>query len=183
MMANESLDLIGETLQHLNESKVPGDVVEAGCNNGMTSIFIASVLEGSGRTLHCYDLFSPIPESCVHMPSETGDSYVPLADVQTFQKLFSDNPDVPCPKTYAGAFSETMPTQLPETIAFALIDADYYQSVKDALIAILPRLSQGGIVAVHDWEQHKWGAGVQQAVREVWSGNVDYNRGLAVICK
>lgn len=181
MMAEESLDLLWRLIEDLDKRGVPGDIVEAGCNNGLTSLFLASAIPKGNRTLHCYDFFAPVPATCVKLPGEAGETYVPTAARKSFRQAFADHPDLPYPKLHAGNFSETMPSELPKQIALALIDADYYASTRVALQAILPRVSKGGFIAIHDWEQVKWGPGVQQAVKETWTGPVSYKDGLAVI--
>jgi O-methyltransferase len=50
-----------------------------------------------------------------------------------------------------GWFSEVTADDLPEAIAFAFLDGDYYLSVKDPLKSIWPRLSPGAIVVVDDY--------------------------------
>ena len=40
---------------------------------------------------------------------------------------------------------------LPTTISFALLDGDFYESIKTSFALIAPRLSEGGIMAVHDY--------------------------------
>lgn len=181
MMAPESLDLIGEQLADLNKRGISGAVVEAGCNNGLTSLFIASVITGTTRTLHCYDFFGPIPKSLAQLSNEDGESYVPLPQTHEFHMLFLTHPGVNMPIIHPGPFDMTMPKELPRQIAFALIDADYYASTRHALASILPRMAKGGLILIHDWEQVKWGPGVQKAVGEVWKGAVGFQRGLAVI--
>lgn len=181
MMAEESLDLLWRLIEDLDKRHVGGDIVEAGCNNGLTSLYIASVMEKGGRILHCYDFFAPVPAACVQLPEEAGESYVPTAQRKDFRQLFSEHPKLTYPKVHAGNFTATMPSELPEKIALALIDADYYASTRYALSQILPRMSREGFVAIHDWEQVKWGPGVQRAVHEIWKGPVSYKQGLAVI--
>lgn len=150
MMAKESLDLIGWLIADLNNRGINGDIVEAGCNNGLTSIFISSLIANSERKLHCYDFFCPIPENCSTITTETGPTGLPTPDLSIFRKLFADYPSVPMPEIHQGSFEHTMPSELPRSISLALIDADYYSSTRWALSKILPRVILGGVVAIHD---------------------------------
>lgn len=168
MMAEESLLRLQLRLQHLNSINEPGDVVEAGCNNGLTSIFLASIMQGSSRWLHCYDAFAELPVSVATLPTEAGNSHVPLPTQKAFHDLFNQHPEVKTDRmeVHIGLFSDTMPGQLPDQIALALVDCDYYLSIKQALSSILPRLTPHGSVFVHDWGQEKWGVGVAKAIEE-----------------
>ena len=51
-------------------------------------------------------------------------------------------------------------------IAFAHVDVDLYQPIKDCLLFILPRLVSGGVVIVDDFGYPR-NPGVEKAVREV----------------
>ena len=55
------------------------------------------------------------------------------------------------PIIHPGWFEETLPNGLPESIAFAHLDGDFYDSIKVSLEYIYPRLSQGAICLIDDY--------------------------------
>jgi O-methyltransferase len=40
---------------------------------------------------------------------------------------------------------------LPDKIAFAFLDGDFYESIRDSLRLVGPRMSEGGVIVVHDY--------------------------------
>ena len=141
---------------------VKGDIVEAGCFRGLTAVFLAEILLhlGSDKKLYLYDSFEGLPSSTVEDQIEE----IGLFAVNTSVVL--DNfSGLPKPIICKGWFQDTMPSQLPSQVAFAHLDCDLYGSIKLALENIYPRLSTGGIIAIHDYEHPKF-KGVKKAVDE-----------------
>jgi O-methyltransferase len=103
------------------------------------------------KQLHAYDSFEGLPE-----PGETdqrdgvyskGNMAVPVERLkQKFKEL-----KLELPHLHKGWFSETVPSQLPEKISFALIDGDLYSSTMDVLPHVYARMSPGaiGMIAVY----------------------------------
>lgn len=156
---------------------VPGEIVEIGCNNGYTSAFLGLVMRDQRqfhRALHLFDSFRGLPEPGPH------DAYLKkgelLANPAHVRELF-DRFELPRPTIHEGWFEETLPDRLPELVAFAYIDADFYQPTKHALESLYPRLVRGGIVIVDDYADtarnpRAWDAlaGVKLACDEVMRG-------------
>ncbi|WP_175692227.1 TylF/MycF/NovP-related O-methyltransferase [Burkholderia ambifaria] len=131
-------------------SRVPGDVVELGCNAGKTTVFFRMILDyyKVGKTIHVYDSFEGLPA-----PGERdaylreGDCRCTASDLkETFKKW-----DRTLPEIHKGWFDKTLPEQLPDQIAFAYLDGDFYESIKISLETIYPRLANGAIVIVDDY--------------------------------
>ena len=57
---------------------------------------------------------------------------------------------------------------LPDKISFAFLDGDFYESIKDSLRLVENKMSDGGIIIVHDYENSAL-PGVKKAVDE-WVG-------------
>ena len=55
------------------------------------------------------------------------------------------------PEYFFRRFNETLPDGLPERIAFAHLDGDYYDSIKVSIEHVYPRLSCGAICLVDDY--------------------------------
>ncbi len=58
---------------------------------------------------------------------------------------------LPLPKIKKAWFSELTPADLPDKIAFAFLDGDYYESIMDSLRLIWSKLSEGAVVIVDDY--------------------------------
>ena len=69
-------------------------------------------------------------------------------------------------------FSELEDEDLPEKIAFAFLDGDFYESIKDSLRLVEKKLLPGGIVLVHDYTNEAL-PGVAKAVDE-WNSDKKY---------
>lgn len=143
-------------------SGVPGDVVELGCNRGKTSVFFGMLLRhyGSSAELHLYDSFQGLPAPCQH------DAYLHegelVADVAEVEDNFRKWQLAP-PRLHPGWFQETLPSALPDQIAFAYVDVDFYDSTKICLESIYPRLAPNAVVMIDDYCD-------SQVNRNAWPG-------------
>ena len=54
---------------------------------------------------------------------------------------------------------------MPEQIAFAFLDGDYYASIRDSLALVWPRLTPGAVIIVDDYANEKL-PGAARAVDE-----------------
>lgn len=134
--------------------KLPGDVVEFGCYAGDTSILLAEALkQAPDKWLYLYDSFEGLPEKTAADNSPEGWRFQagelkvsPDAVAHKFKKL-----SLPDPVIVKGWFNELTDDDLPSQISFALFDGDFYESIKTSFEKTIPRLSQGGIIVVHDY--------------------------------
>ena len=130
---------------------VEGDVVELGCNEGQSAVLMQKVIEGHRCTkeLHLYDSFEGLPT----VSDADGSSYGE-GDLATTEEVVRENfatHTLRQPSIHRGWFSDTLPTQLPEKIAFAHLDGDLYQSILVSLQHTYPRLSKGAICLIDDY--------------------------------
>lgn len=134
---------------------VPGEVVEIGCNRGQTSVFLRMVMDrfAADRELHVFDSFQGLPApwaedrrngSCLLME---GLCRATPADVLDSFARWNLCP----PVIHEGWFSDTLDCQLPHTVAFAYLDADFYESTRTSLECIYPRMAPGAIVVLDDY--------------------------------
>ena len=65
-------------------------------------------------------------------------------------------------------FNELKDLDLPEKIAFVFLDGDFYESIRDSLKLVVPKMSDGGVLVVHDYNNPAL-PGVKKAVDE-WGG-------------
>ncbi len=157
---------------------VEGDFVEFGCYKGDTSLLLADVLRGSGKRLWVYDSFEGLPEKSVFDESvlgqdfRSGELFVTKREVkERFLRA-----GLPVPMIKKAWFSDLTASDLPEKIAFAFLDGDFYESIKDSLKLVEQEMAEGGFLIVHDYTNNAL-PGVRKAVDE-WGMN---GRKFAVI--
>ena len=148
--------------------EIKGDFVEMGCYKGDTSLVLAEILKGTVKRLFIYDSFEGLPmrgekdESVLGQDFREGELKVSKREVK--ERFLRAGLAVPIIKK--GWFSELSDLDLPDEIAFAFLDGDFYESIKDSLRLVLPRLTKGGILIVHDYTNPAL-PGVKKAVDEI----------------
>ncbi len=139
--------LVSQTLAY----DVAGDLVEVGCNEGQSSVLIATILRdfGSEKKLHVYDSFEGLPaaDDVDGLTYQKGDlATTEGALIKNFRSY-----GLPLPTIHKGWFNETLPTGLPDRISFAHLDGDFYDSIKVSLENVYPRLSRGAVCLIDDY--------------------------------
>jgi O-methyltransferase len=129
---------------------VPGAVVELGCNAGLTSVWLAQLIQDYApeRELHVFDSFKGVPDPGEH------DAYLKRGDCPATLAQLEENFAqwrLPGPTVHAGWFDETLPGGCPDEIAFAYLDGDFYESIKVSLEHVYPRLAPGGTIVIDDY--------------------------------
>lgn len=147
---------------------IEGDIVELGCWKGGTAKTLGLVQKwkGTNKELHLYDSFEGLPEL-------TDEDYPDSGPTDFFKKgsfdmklswLYHNMLGIPH-YIHKGWFCETCPQELPEKIAYAHLDGDTYNSIKESLEYVYPRLTKGAICVVDDYQFHLL-PGVELAVSE-----------------
>ncbi len=151
---------------------VEGDFVEFGCYRGDTSLLLAEILQNvANKRLFLYDSFEGLPkkkpedESPVGMEFQQGELLVTKREVK--ERFLHAGLKVPVIKK--AWFDKLTEDDLPEKVAFAFIDGDFYDSIKTALIKIEGRVAPGGVVLIHDYYNPAL-PGVAKAVDEWLKG-------------
>ena len=131
---------------------VPGDFVELGCNEGKSAALFQTVIDhyGGNRSLHVYDSFEGLPA----VTQADGDTSYYAGQLSTTQDQLVANfksAGLKPPHIHIGWFDKTLPTGLPERIAFAHLDGDFYESIKISLEYVYPRLSRGAVCLIDDY--------------------------------
>lgn len=178
---------------------VPGDYVEFGCYRGDTSLLLAEMLrkdavsdwpveksvEKSVKKLWIYDSFEGLPEKGEKDESEVGKDFRrgELSVTKREVKARFLRAGLPVPIIKKAWFNELAEVDLPEKIAFAFLDGDLYESIKDSLKLVENKMSNGGVIIVHDYNNPAL-PGVAKAVDE-WlrdkNMEMERNGSLAVI--
>lgn len=148
---------------------VQGDFCELGCFEGDTSLLFAELLAApeTDKKLWIYDSFEGLPEkgeedfSVAGAAFKAGELFVTKREVK--KRFLRAN--LPVPIIKKAWFEELTETDLPEKIAFAFLDGDLYSSIKVSLELVQGKMSEGGVVVVHDYNNLEL-PGVTKAVDE-----------------
>lgn len=128
-------------------SKINGDFVELGSFTGQCATLFQKLIEmhNSDKTLHLFDNF----ETKFNVKGSVQDALI-----ENFKTA-----GLRLPVIHKGFFENTIPDQLPETIAFAHIDCGYggdpvaHKKVMiHCLESIYPRMSKNGICVLMDYQ-------------------------------
>lgn len=152
---------------------IEGDVVELGCYKGMTSLRMQEILSKSGldKKLYLYDSFSGLPEKQEADGSPAGMQFVAgelPASKKEVIRLFKQS-GLPMPHIRKAWFSELTPKDIPDKVAFAFLDGDFYESIMDSLKLVWTTLTKGAVVVVDDYQNEQL-PGAAKAVDE-WLKN------------
>ncbi len=176
----ETEELLRLAKSTLNNS-VEGDFVELGCYRGDTSVLLQRLLKESGKLsekkLWIYDSFAGLPEKTSEDSSVAGDQFKAgelfVSKREVLEKFKRSG--LPLPIVKKAFFEKLDPEKdLPEKIAFAFLDGDLYGSIKTSFELVLPKLSEKGIIVVHDYNNPEL-PGVSKAVEEFLNQNPDFS--------
>jgi O-methyltransferase len=185
----DELRVLLQSLEKVVTSGVAGSVVELGCYKGTASLFMQRLLDahGDGRQLCLYDSFEGLPEKTTPDASPLGIQFVAgelLASCKDVTSNFR-RAGLRTPEIRKAWFADLRPEDMPRSIALAFLDGDYYESIRDSLRLVWPRLSPGAIVVVDDYANQAL-PGAARAVDE-WlrshQGSIRVAHSLAVVGK
>ena len=166
MIHKNQLKFILEQLELTIQNNVEGDVVELGCNEGTTSLFIRRLLDyyKSDKNFYVYDSFQGLPEVTNQDISRTERQFTAGGCKTEKEKLIDnfDSAELSYPIINEGWFKEIPDQQYPDKISFAFFDGDFYTSILDSFDKVYSKLSTDAIVCIHDFG---WNVlpGVEQA--------------------
>lgn len=167
----DGLQVIWGNLIGILDQHIPGDIVEFECYVGTTSLVIRKLLDDTGesgkREFHVYDSFDGLPEkteqdmSAVGIDFRAGKLSVRKRDfIREFRGAGLETPTI-----HKGWFNELTAHDVPERIAFAFLDGDFYSSIIDSLRLVWPRMAPGGILVVDDYRREAL-PGVSRAIQD-----------------
>lgn len=174
-ISTDEILAITRELRAVIKNGVRGDVVEFGCYLGTTSIHIAKTL--ALHDLHeyyVYDSFDGLPDKSNHDTSPLGVQFK-SGELTASKKQFINNmkqAKVKLPYIKKAWFSDLSPIDIPEEIAFAFLDGDFYDSIKQSFKLIEKNMSKRSVIIVHDYNNPAL-PGSAIATNE-WLRNRDY---------
>lgn len=183
---NETKIILRE-LRKVISGVVEGGVVEFGCYIGTSALLISEYLKktGSNNAFHVYDSFEGLPEKSEQDESPAGTQFKAGELLATKSQLIRNykQAHLPLPIIHKGWFEDLTAKDIPDKIAFAFLDGDYYSSVMSSLKLIWPKLTTGAVVIVDDYVSDAL-PGAQKAVNE-WlarhPAKLHTEAGLAII--
>jgi len=133
------------------ENTHPWLVCDLGCNTGDSSILITKLLRShnSDRKFAVYDSFEGLPPA-----KEIDGEIYKEGYCKTNEDVLRNNfkkYNLPVPEIHKGWFQDTLPDGLPERIAFAYLDGDFYDSILVSLQYVYPKLSPGAVCLIDDY--------------------------------
>lgn len=189
-VSTRDIELILREVCRILDRNIAGDVVELGCYIGTTSVFIRRVLDeyqqSDERAFHVYDSFEGLPPKHQADQSVAGDAFQ-AGELAVSKKQFLQafqRAGLRTPIVHKGWFSDLRPPDVPEQIAFAFLDGDFYESIRDSLQLVWPRMAAGGTVLVDDYQREAL-PGATKAVDEFLRGktyrNLRVSQNIAII--
>lgn len=179
-----ALEVVLGQLEKVLASGVEGAIVEFGCYIGTTSLFIRRLLDEVARKhrganqsdthqFHVYDSFEGLPAKRPQDMSPVGADFK-RGELSVSKKqllLQFQRARLRAPFVHKGWFNQLTDREVPEKIAFAFLDGDFYDSIRDSLQLVWPRLQPGGIICIDDYQRETL-PGVEQAVHDFFQGQL-----------
>jgi O-methyltransferase len=185
-VSKEQLAVILSKLERVMP-KLDGAVVEFGCYIGTTSLFIRRLLNALAdqREFHVYDSFEGLPPKTIKDESRAGEQFQ-AGELSVSKKRFLrefQKTSLRPPVIHKGWFSDMTAHDVPEYIAFAFLDGDFYESIRDSLKLVLPRMQAGGVIILDDYAREAL-PGVAKAAHELLGKReitIRHNLGLVIL--
>ena len=188
-ISKPALGVVLSELERVLDNKTPGAVVELGCYIGTTSLFIRRVLNErkEDRPFHVYDSFEGLPPKSTQDSSAAGVDFK-AGELAVSKKQFLEQfrrAHLEPPIAHKGWFNDLTATDLPDKIAFAFLDGDFYESILTSLQLVWPRLDDNGIITIDDYRRETL-PGVERAILDFFQGKsykLSYAHNIAAISK
>ena len=168
-VSKDQVRVILAELARVSEQGIEGAAVEFGCYIGTTSLFIRRLLDALAdtREFHVYDSFEGLPPKAAQDASAAGEQFV-AGELSVSKKQFLAEfrkANLKPPIIHKGWFDELANKDVPDTIAFAFLDGDFYDSIASSLRLVLPRMAKGGVIIFDDYAREAL-PGVTKAVHD-----------------
>jgi O-methyltransferase len=163
MVGLRRLDNLQTCIEDVHFRRVPGDLIECGVWRGGAVILMRAVLRAYGitdRLVWAADSFSGFPSTGEgERAADSSDNLgvhrmlaVSLEEVKrNFERYGLLDEQV---RFLSGWFRDTLPGATMPRLAVMRLDSDRYQSTRECLRSLYPKLSPGGYVIVDDYGAH-----------------------------
>lgn len=166
-----ALETVLTELEKVLARGTAGDIVEFGCYVGTTSLFVRRLLDAhhSDKMFHAYDSFEGLPPKSQQDASAAGVDFkageLSVSKRQLLQEFHKAR--LQPPVIHKGWFNQLSAEDVPEQIAFAFLDGDFYDSIIDSLRLVYPRMQPGGTITIDDYQRETL-PGVERAIRDFY---------------
>jgi O-methyltransferase len=144
-------------LQRVRDEAIPGAVAEVGVWRGETSALLHRLLPE--RRLYLFDTFAGFPER--DLPAGTIDARFRDTSVEAVARRVGADANVVLTPGYV---PESLAVVEGERFAFVLLDLDLHDPTMASLEFFYPRLSPGGYLVVHDYNNDESDRACQRAL-------------------
>ncbi len=165
MVGQKRLAEVRNCVETVIKDGIEGDLIETGVWRGGVTILMKGIVEawadldpyGGSRTVWVADSFDGLPAPNIESyPADAGLDLSEMAllkvDVATVKSNFARyNLLDDRVRFLEGWFSDTLPDAPIDKLAVLRLDGDLYESTMDALVALEPKVSDGGFVIVDDY--------------------------------
>jgi O-methyltransferase len=135
---------LGLALERVRAERIPGALAELGVWRGVTSAFLHRL--APERTLYLFDTFAGFPDA--DLPDGARDERFRDTSEAAVRARVGASPNV---RLRPGYVPETLAGLEDERFAFVLLDLDLYDPTLASLEFFYPRLSPGGYLVMHDY--------------------------------
>jgi hypothetical protein len=156
------LDNVLELLCRLHDEGIPGDLIETGVWRGGMTIWMRAALRALGdttRTVWVADSFTGLPNPDPHLDLRDSIWAHVLTSVQSLEASLDEVKQAFAHaglldgqvRFLSGWFADTLADAPIDQLAMMRLDGDWYESTRDALDALYPRLAHGGFAIIDDY--------------------------------
>jgi len=171
MLSRERLENLQLCVESVIADDISGDLIETGVWRGGATILMRAVLAAhvdTTRTVWVADSFEGFPNARlaidrVDYTAGAGNERFAVSVDEVRRNFARYNLLDDQVRFLVGWFSDTLPTAPIERLAVLRLDGDMYESTRDAIEVLYPKLSPGGYLIVDDYGTH---AGSRQAIDE-----------------
>lgn len=180
MTSVERINALIDAVRYVVANDIDGAIVECGVWKGGSAMATALALKGLGiddRDIYLYDTFSGMPA-----PGENDVSYYGKKAIDTFnqrktsedsswwayspidevrQNLYGTGYPENRIHFIEGKVEDTIPKNVPTSIALLRLDTDWYESTRHELVHLYPLLRKNGVLIIDDYGHFK---GARKAV-------------------
>ena len=181
MTSIERMVALHDAVRHVVAHEIPGDFVECGVWRGGSSMLAALTfahLDDLSRDLYLFDTFDGMPEPSSLDLDPNGQPALGLWEktrtdahnkwcYASLEEVTSNMANTSYPQEQIhlvkGKVEQTLPDHAPQRISILRLDTDWYESTLHELRTLFPRLADGGVLILDDYDHWK---GAKQAVDE-----------------
>lgn len=196
MIGRARLDHLQQCAQRVISEGIPGDFLEAGVWRGGAGVLLAAVLAAhgeGGRRVWLADSFRGVPPPTLaeDIGLDLSAEVLPVlsVDERSVRALF-ERYDLAIDNVcfISGWFRDSLPACDVQRLAVLRVDGDLYESTRDVLVNLYPKVVEGGYVIIDDYgilepcrravEEYRHAHGVGEALHVIDGHGVYWRRGL-----